>query len=78
CRHDIPPPFCVFKLNLLMGYFTEGGAFRFRTKVGFIHTIINLEDQNDPTNLDNSHNRAMDLHNRRYSDVCGSLLHGEI
>ncbi|KKT49473.1 MAG: hypothetical protein UW41_C0006G0041, partial [Candidatus Collierbacteria bacterium GW2011_GWC2_44_18] len=31
-RHDIPPPFCVFKLNLLMGYFTEGGAFRFRTK----------------------------------------------
>jgi len=32
CRHDIPPPFCVFKLNLLMGYFTEGGAFRFRTK----------------------------------------------
>jgi len=28
-----PPPFCVFKLNLLMGYFTEGGAFRFRTEV---------------------------------------------
>jgi len=35
-----PPPFCVFKLNLLMGYFTEGGAFRFRTEGSFFLQII--------------------------------------